>query len=123
MMKPNKIFYIIYKLCILGGATHQELHQVLTECQQMRLCGFINNDGFNIIAEQVPAVTAFIADGMNITVGKLRRESYEVRISSDDVFRALESQSERIDKLYNDRGGRFLETACKKVFDEFMEGI
>lgn len=62
--------------------------------------GVLRGQEFNSIMEQSPRLARAMADGLDTTIGGLRKMANEGKLTSDVVMEALQSQAEVIDKEY-----------------------
>jgi tape measure domain-containing protein len=88
------------KLGVIGGASTTEINNSLRQTSQAIAGGVLRAEEFNSIVENTPAVARAIAEGMSLTVGQLRNAVLEGRVLSEDVFNALNSQSEQVNKKF-----------------------
>ena len=81
-----------------GGGPGTEA--ALFQLSQGLASGTLRGEELNSVLEQTPRLAQAIADGMNIPVGKLRELAAEGKITTQDLLRALLSQSSTIEKEF-----------------------
>jgi len=86
----------VQKLAAVSGAGPEAMKNAMTQFSQGMAGGILRAEEFNSIIENTPAIASAIADGMGLTVGKLRLAVVDGKVLSQDVFRALLSQTEQI---------------------------
>lgn len=94
----------INKLGIIGGATQSELGNASTQLAQALAGGVVRAEEFNSIVENTPMLAKAIADGLNVSVGELRKMVLDGKLLADDVFASILSQTADIDKQFNGLG-------------------
>ena len=90
----------IQKLGQVSGADQTALKNALRQFSQSMASGIVRAEEFNSIIENTPALANAIADGMGTTVGQLRLAVVEGKVLSDDVFAAVLSQTDTINKQF-----------------------
>jgi tape measure domain-containing protein len=88
-------------LAISGGSA-EGMKAALVQLGQGIASGTLRGEELNSVLEQTPRLARAIADGMGVTVGKLRELGKEGQITAEAVLKALESQS---DVLAREVGG------------------
>ncbi|MCU4322216.1 tape measure protein [Acinetobacter schindleri] len=86
----------INKATQVGGGSAASTEAALTQMQQALSAGALKGDEFNSMMEQSPRLTQALADGLDVTTGKLREMAGEGQLTTDVVTKALLSQSEVI---------------------------
>lgn len=90
----------IQKLGIVSNATPGEIGSGMLQLSQALAAGKLNGDELRSIMENMPSLAKAIADGLDVSVGQLRRMGAEGKLTSDEVFRAILSQTEETRKEF-----------------------
>ena len=77
----------------ISGGNAQGMQAALTQLGQGLASGTLRGDELNSVLEQTPRLARAIADGMGVTVGKLRELGQEGKITAETIINALESQA------------------------------
>ncbi len=80
----------------MGGGSATSNEAAITQLNQALGSGVLRGDEFNSIMEQSPRLAQALADGLDVTTGKLREMAGEGKLTTDVVTNALLSQSEAI---------------------------
>ncbi|WP_180053653.1 tape measure protein [Acinetobacter sp. YH12236] len=86
----------INKAIQVGGGSATSNEAAITQLNQALGSGVLRGDEFNSIMEQSPRLAQALADGLDVTTGKLREMAGEGKLTTDVVTNALLSQSEAI---------------------------
>lgn len=86
----------INKAIQVGGGSAASNEAAITQLNQALGSGVLRGDEFNSIMEQSPRLAQALADGLDVTTGKLREMAGEGKLTTDVVTKALLSQSEAI---------------------------
>ncbi|MCO8092078.1 tape measure protein [Acinetobacter pseudolwoffii] len=86
----------INKAIQVGGGSAQANEAAITQLNQALGSGVLRGDEFNSMMEQSPRLAQALADGLDVTTGKLREMAGEGELTTDVVTKALLSQSEAI---------------------------
>lgn len=81
---------------LLGGGDASSQQAALVQLGQALGSGVLRGDELNSIMEQAPRLAKAIAEGMGTTIGQLRQMGQEGKLTAQDVFKAIRSQSERL---------------------------
>lgn len=81
---------------LLGGGSAASQEAALVQLGQALGSGTLRGDELNSIMEQAPRLAKAIAEGMGTTIGQLRQMGQEGKLTAQDVFKAIRSQSERL---------------------------
>lgn len=84
----------------ISGNTATEASAGMIQLAQALASGTLRGDELRSVLEQMPRVAEAIADGLGVTVGQLRKLGEQGRLTSDLVFKALVSQSERLNSEF-----------------------
>ncbi len=79
-------------LAISGGSA-QGMQAALVQLGQGFASGTLRGEELNSVLEQTPRLARAIADGMGVSIGKLRELGKEGKLTADAVLKALESQA------------------------------
>lgn len=82
----------------VSGGSAAGMQAALTQLGQGLASGTLRGDELNSVLEQTPRLARAIADGMGVTVGKLRELGQEGKITAEAVLRALESQASTLSR-------------------------
>lgn len=88
-----KLQETVQKLGVIGGAATANMNAGLLQFGQMLAGGVAHAEEMNSLLENIPAVAEAIAKGMGMTTGQLRAAVLEGKVLSQDVMRAILSQS------------------------------
>lgn len=81
---------------LLGGGSAASQEAALVQLGQALGSGVLRGDELNSILEQAPRLAKAIAEGMGTTIGNLRAMGQEGKLTAEDVFKAIRSQSDRL---------------------------
>ena len=81
---------------LLGGGDASSQQAALVQLGQALGSGTLRGDELNSIMEQAPRLAKAIAEGMGTTIGQLRQMGQEGKLTAQDVFKAIRSQSDRL---------------------------
>ncbi len=81
---------------LLGGGSAASQEAALVQLGQALGSGTLRGDELNSILDQAPRLAKAIAEGMNTTIGQLRQMGSEGKLTAQDVFKAIRSQSDRL---------------------------
>ena len=104
----------INKAMAIGGTTAQEAASAIQQLGQGLASDRLAGDELKSILENAPRLAQAIADGMDVSIGKLREMGSEGELTSQRVFDALLSQTQRINAEF--------ENIAKKI-DASMVGV
>lgn len=80
----------------ISGNTAMEAEAGMIQLSQALASGTLRGDELRSVLEQMPRVAQAIAEGLGVTVGQLRALGAEGRLTSDQVFKALISQTGKL---------------------------
>ncbi|MCJ8325208.1 MAG: tape measure protein [Rhizobiales bacterium] len=104
----------INKAMAIGGTTAQEAKSAITQLGQGLASDRLAGDELKSILENAPRLAEAIANGMDVSIGKLREMGAAGELTSQKVFEALLSQTQKLDKEF--------ESVAKKI-DQSMIGV
>ena len=84
----------VNRAMILGGGSAAGQQAALVQLGQALASGTLRGDELNSILEQSRRLARAIADGMGVSIGQLRTLGAEGKLTANDVFMAIRSQSE-----------------------------
>lgn len=87
----------VAKAMTVSGASTAEAEASIRQLGQAMASGALRGDELNAILEQSPRLAQAIADGMGVTVGALRKLGSEGKLTSREVFDAIQAQSAAIE--------------------------
>lgn len=85
----------------VSGGSAQSMDAAITQLAQGLSAGALRGDEFNSVVEQSPRLAAAMADGLGVTIGKLREMAGEGKLTAQVVVEALKSQSDTIAKEFS----------------------
>jgi len=91
----------INKAIQVGGGSAASNEAAITQLNQALGSGVLRGDEFNSMMEQSPRLAQALADGLDVTTGKLREMAGEGKLTTEVVTQALLSQSERISSEFD----------------------
>ena len=86
----------------ISGATAQEASGGLRQLSQAMAGGVLRAEEFNSIIESSPRLVQAMADGMGIAFGDVRKYVNDGKISSEELVKALLSQSRTIESEFGE---------------------
>lgn len=92
----------ITKSLTISGASAAAADAALVQLGQAFASGTLRGDELNSVLEQAPALAGALADGLGVTVGKLRELGQEGKLTADAVVAALQRQAGQIDSTFAD---------------------
>lgn len=96
-----KVSEAINKSLIIAGTSQEEARRGLIQLSQGFATGTIRGQDLNSVLEQTPRLAQAIAEGMGKTVGELRKMGEAGTLTSQAVFKAIENQSEKLQKEFS----------------------
>ena len=91
----------VNKLGVLSGASGEAIKNSQMQFAQAMAGGIVRAEEFNSMQENTQELVTAIAEGMGVSVGKLRLMVIEGKLLSKDVFDALIKQSDKINKEFD----------------------
>lgn len=88
------------KLGAIGGSSAEQMGNAMLQFGQAMAGGIVRAEEFNSILENTPLIARAIGQGLGLTVGELRKAVIAGKLLSKDVFKALESQTKKINKQF-----------------------
>jgi len=88
-----KVVDSVGKALKVSGASTSEAASVTTQLSQALASGVLRGEEFNSVMENGPRLARAIADGLQVPIGALRQMATEGKLTSEQVIKALESQS------------------------------
>ncbi|MGC8808592.1 MAG: tape measure protein, partial [Thiomonas sp.] len=77
----------------ISGASASESSAALLQFGQAMASGVLRGDEFNSVMENAPRLARALADGLGVSIGKLRQMAEAGQLTADVVSKALLSQS------------------------------
>lgn len=90
----------INKALIVSGASGASAQAALMQLGQGLASGTLRGEELNSVLEQAPRLAEAIAEGLGVSVGRLREMGQAGQLTSSQVFRALLSQTENIEREF-----------------------
>lgn len=91
----------ISKTLAISGASAASSQAALQQLGQAFASGVLRGEEFNSVMEQTPALARAIADGMGVTIGKLRELANDGKLTSDVVVKAIQKQDKVISESFS----------------------
>lgn len=88
------------KLGVIGGSSVDAMKFSLRQLSQAMAGGIVRAEEWNSILENTPFIANAIADGLGLSVGKLRLMVIEGKLLADDVFNSLLKQTDSINERF-----------------------
>ncbi|MBW8464278.1 tape measure protein, partial [Acidovorax sp.] len=88
-----KVTESIANAMTIGGGSAQSMNAALVQLGQGLASGTLRGEELNSILEQAPRLAKALADGLGVPIGKLRELGAAGEITSQQIVKALESQS------------------------------
>lgn len=120
-----KVTEIINKMVILSGSSAESANAAIIQLGQGFASGTLRGQELNSVLEQTPAVAEFIAKGMHVTIGELRKLGEEGKLTAEAVYSAILSQQEAVDKSFSkipatfEQGSIVIKNSLTKTVGEF----
>lgn len=86
----------INQALIVSGTSAQSASAALTQLGQGFASGVLRGEELNSVLEQTPRLAQAIADGLGVSVGRLRALGQAGKLTAEEVFGALQSQAEKL---------------------------
>lgn len=80
----------------LSGGSAESAQAAITQLNQALQSGVLRGEEFNSIMEQAPRLSRALADGLGVSIGKLREMAEAGRLSSEVVITALRGQADAV---------------------------
>lgn len=84
----------------IGGGAAQASEAAVQQFTQALQSGVLRGDEFNSIMEQAPGLVQALAAGLGKTTGELRAMAENGELSAERVIKAIQSQSDEVQKNY-----------------------
>lgn len=91
----------ISKALVVSGASAQESNAALQQLGQGLASGVLRGQEFNSVMEQTPRVAEMLADGLGVSIGKLREMAEAGELTTETVINALMSQADTVDAEFS----------------------
>jgi tape measure domain-containing protein len=91
----------VSKLGVLSGASGEAIKNSLVQFSQAMAGGIVRAEEFNSIVENTPEIAIKIAEGLGVSMGKLRLMVIEGKLLSKDVFDVLIKQADDVNKEFD----------------------
>jgi lambda family phage tail tape measure protein len=88
-----KVTESIANAMTISGGSASSMQAALVQLGQGMASGVLRGEELNSVMEQAPRLAKALADGLNVPIGKLREMGAAGEITSEQVVKALESQS------------------------------
>lgn len=98
--KVAELTETVSKAVAISGASATVAQAALTQFGQALASGQLRGEELNSVMEQTPALAKAIADGMNVSVGELRKKAQDGEMTIEKVIQALERAADSVDKKF-----------------------
>ena len=90
----------VNKAMVVGGGNTTENTASILQLGQALASGRLQGDELRSILENSPRLARAIADGLGVTIGKLREMGKEGELTAETIFNAIRSQSDKLAQEY-----------------------
>jgi tape measure domain-containing protein len=90
----------VQKAVTISGTAGESARAALIQLGQGLSSGQLRGEELNSVLEQTPRIARAIADGIGSSIGELRKLAEEGRLTTDVVFKALLSQTEKLNSEF-----------------------
>jgi tape measure domain-containing protein len=90
----------VQKAVTISGTAGESARAALIQLGQGLASGQLRGEELNSVLEQTPRIAQAIADGIGSSIGELRKLAEEGRLTSDVVFKALLSQTDKLNSEF-----------------------
>lgn len=91
----------ISKSFIVSGAASESAKAAVIQLGQGFASGTLRGEELNSVLEQAPRLAEAIADGMGVSVGKLKDMGAEGKLTAEKVYEAIRTQKNAIEKEFD----------------------
>jgi len=98
--KALSITRLINQAMVVGGGSAASNEAAITQLNQAFQSGVLRGEEFNSMMEQSPRLSKALADGLGVTIGKLRDMANQGQLTTDVVIKALQSQAEVVENEF-----------------------
>jgi tape measure domain-containing protein len=118
----ERVTTTIGKANALSGQSAESARAALIQLLQGLQSGVLRGEEFNSVMEQSPRLARALADGLGMSLGKLREFSKEGKLVAGEVLQALLSQADAIDAEFA-KLPPTVESAMQKLRGAFMMAV
>lgn len=90
----------VQKAVAISGSAGESSRAAIFQLGQALASGQLRGEELNSVLEQTPRIAQAIADGIGASIGELRQLAADGKITSEVVFKALLSQTEKLNKEF-----------------------
>lgn len=91
----------ISKSFIVSGAASESAKAAVIQLGQGFASGTLRGEELNSVLEQAPRLAEAIADGMGVSVGKLKEMGADGKLTAEKVYEAIRTQKDAIEKEFD----------------------
>lgn len=91
----------LQKIGRIGGSSTEEMANALRQFGQSIASGTIRAEEFNSILEQMPELARQIAAGLGISMGELRQQMLEGKLTAEDALNAIQDRTSVINAEFS----------------------
>lgn len=116
---------LVQQSVTISDASLQSAEAALVQFGQGLASGTLRGQELNSVIEQIPRLAQAIADGMNIPFGQLRKDAEAGLITTETIFKALETQTAALNDEFERMSPNISQgfSAIGLVFKETFQGI
>lgn len=91
----------ISKSFIVSGAASESAKAAVIQLGQGFASGTLRGEELNSVLEQAPRLAEAIADGMGVSIGKLKEMGADGKLTAEKVYEAIRTQKDAIEKEFD----------------------
>lgn len=95
-----KVTKTINQTLVISGASAEAANAALMQLGQGFASGTLRGEELNSVLEQTPRLAQAIADGLGVSIGKLRELGKEGKLTAETVLSALQSQAAAVESEF-----------------------
>lgn len=85
----------------LSGASAEQAQAGIMQMSQALMGGTIRAEEYNSMMENTPTVLTAVAEGLGMSMGKLRQHMLDGKLSAEEFLQAIEKQAGKIEQDFN----------------------
>ncbi|MBJ9598123.1 tape measure protein [Citrobacter werkmanii] len=112
----------LQKIGRIGGSSSEEMANALRQFGQSISSGTVRAEEFNSILEQMPELARQIAAGMGVSIGELRQQMLDGKLTAEDALNAIQKQTGSVNAEF-EKLPRTLSQANTALTNSFLSMI
>lgn len=112
----------LQKIGRIGGSSSEEMANALRQFGQSISSGTVRAEEFNSILEQMPELARQIAAGMGVSIGELRQQMLDGKLTAQDALNAIQKQTGSVNAEF-EKLPRTLSQANTALTNSFLSMI